>query len=537
MVGSIRPILLVLLGAVVFVLLIACANVANLLLVRAHGREHELTVRAALGGARKDLLRQILGESVVLALAGGALGIVVAYGGLALLLALDPPNVPRLETVAIDRGVLGFALMASILSAMLAGLWPGLRVRNLNGADVLRTRSGSQGSRQRAGGVLVVVQVALSLVLLAGAGLLLRSFLALNEVRPGYQTEGVLTLAVAPSDRYDSNESVVGFFRELEESVAALPGAAAVGSSVRLPLAGGLLTGPYTTEERLARGDPETEADWRPITPGYHDAMGTRLLAGRGFTPFDGKDVVVIDERMARLAWPDADPVGRRIRTTPFSGDPEWATVIGVVEHMRHDGLAEDGRETIFWPIDNWVGSGMQLYVVVRTSGDPTALVGPVRDVVRGLDRNAPISKVRTMETLASDAMAPVRFSMSLIAIFAAVAVALAGIGLYGVLANLVLQRTNEIGVRLALGATAQSVFALVVRRGIGLTVAGLAFGVAGAVVATQVLRGLLFDVRPTDPATYAGVALLLLVVALVASALPAWRAMRIAPVEALREE
>jgi putative ABC transport system permease protein len=520
-----------------FVLLIACFNVANLLLVRGQGRSHEMAVRAALGGGRRQLVRQMLVESGILAVAGGALGIALASWGVSFLVAFQPTNLPRLDTIAIDTPVLLFALGGSLLAATLFGVVPAVRASRTDLRAALVERSASRNRRQQGGSrVLIVSEVALSLILLVGTGLLLRSFAELRQIRPGFDTENILTVSVAESGRSETPEAAATFFRQLHDELQALPGVQAVGYANRVPLGGGLYGGPWATEAIKARNETEPEGSIRFVTPDYFNAMGTRLLAGRFFETNEDWEVVIVDEKLAEMAWPGKDPIGQRLWTGALGRGGEWSRVVGVVEHQRHTTLNEDYNETLFFPMFQYFPSN-QVYVAMKTSMDPVGIVGSVRATLGKLDSDATLARVRTIDELVGQALAPNQFALILIAIFAGVAVLLAGVGLYGVISYSVSQRTREIGVRIAFGAERSTIIRLVLGQGFLLTGIGVGVGVLGAIGLTRVIGSMLVNVRPTDPATFVVVAALLVGIGLLGSYMPARRALRVDPTEALRAE
>ncbi len=539
---SVRPLLWALMGAVAFVLLIACANVSNLLLVRATTRERELAIRRAVGGTRGRLVRQMLLESGLLALAGAVLGLAVARGGIDLLTALRPEDLPRLDAVSLDAGVLGFTVAVAGIAALLFGTLPALHGTRSHLAESLRDRgaSGDAGRVRTLRSGVVVGEVALCLVLLIGAGLMVRSFASLQDVDPGFRPEGVLTFSLTlPQPRYPLPADRARMNRQLLERLGSIPGVEAVGAALPLPLSGQAMNGRYGPEEALAEPERFRQADYRAVLPGYFRAMGTRLLEGRTFTAADEADsaaVVVVDEVLAERMWPGESAVGKRFVVRVTTPEPQWVEVVGVVEHQRHASLAEEGRETIFYP-DRFVGSFGQLTWTLRSSGPPLSVLEAARREVHALDPRIPLADVRPMENYVREAMAPTRFTLILIGAFGAVALILASVGLYGVLAYTVRQRTAEFGVRMAFGAGSRSILGMVVRRGMALTAVGVGVGVLAAMGLTRLMSGLLVGVAPTDPLTYLGISLLFLAVAAGACLLPALRATRVDPATALREE
>ncbi|HSR42920.1 MAG TPA: ABC transporter permease, partial [Longimicrobiales bacterium] len=539
---AVRPVLWALMGAVAFVLLIACANVSNLLLVRATTRERELAIRSAMGGSRGRLLRQMLLESGVLAGAGALLGLLFARAGIELLLFLRPEELPRIDAVSLDGSVLLFTVAAAAAAALVFGTAPAMQGSRPELAAALRDRAGtgekSRGRRLRNG--VVVAEVALSLVLLIGTGLMVRSFLRLQRVDPGFRPENVLTFDVnLPQPRYPLPADRARMNARLQERLRALPGVEEASGAIPLPLSGVQMNGRYGDEEALNSPDRYRQADYRGVLPGYFEALGTRLLEGRTFTPADQADsasVVVVDEKLARALWPNESAVGRRFVVRATAPEPQWVEVIGVVEHQRHASLAEEGRETVYFT-DRFIGSGGFLTWALRTSVPPLSLVDAVRREVQAVDAGLPLARVRSMESYVDDAMAPTRFALILIAVFGVLALILASIGLYGVLAYAVRQRTAEIGVRMAFGAEAGTILRMVVGRGLALSAVGVVLGLGASLGLTRLISGMLVGVGPTDPVTFAGISLLFLAVAATACWIPARRATRVDPALALREE
>jgi predicted permease len=539
--ADVRPVLLSLFGAVVFVLLIACANVSNLLLVRASGRDRELAVRAAMGGSRGRLIRQMLIESGLLAVAGAAVGIVLAAGGISLLLSLQPESLPRIESVRIDALVLGFTVLAAAGAAMLFGSVPALQTSRVELADALKERgqAGGNAARRLIRHGVVVLEVALSLVLLIGTGLMVRSFFELSAVSPGFDPDGVVTFTASPPfGRYPNAIDRADFNIELQRRLEAIPGVERAASGFPLPLTGNLFNGRYGTEEALT--DPEAfgQAAYRAVLPGYFEAMGTRLLTGRTFSEADNADsasVVIVDDKLAGILWPNASAVGQRFLIRATSPEPEWVEVIGVVEHQRAQDLAAVGMETVYFT-DRYIGSFGGAWAV-RTGVEPLTLASSIRDAVAAVDGSTPVADVQLMRTYVDEAMGPTRFALTLITVFGVIALVLATIGLYGVLSFAVRQRTAEIGVRMAFGAPAGSISKLVVGQGLALAGAGILLGLVGAIPVTGVMESLLVGVAPTDPITYGAISVLFVSVAALACYLPARRATHVDPVAALREE
>ena len=544
-----RASLLALLGAVGFVLLIACANVANLLLVRATSRGREIAVRAALGSGRGRIIRQMLTESGLLAAIGAVVGIVLAWWGTRVIIALSPGNLPRVEGVRIDGQVLLFTAGVAAVAALAFGLAPALRAVSGKLADALKDRGsesgGLRGNRLRTG--LVVTEVALSLVLLIGAGLMVRSFAEIRRVEPGFDADGVATFELPlPFLRYFQPEVRAGFVNDLRERLLTIAGVESVGGVTPLPLAGGEL---YSMG-RFGRvgGSPEdyemNRADYRAVLPGFFEAMGIELVAGRTLLPSDNQrdalPVAVIDETLAERAFGDEDPIGKELvwdyfSETSFAIEPRPIQVVGVVQNIRSTSLTAAGRETLYMPYFHY--SFLPLTFTVRTATDPASLVPLIRREVDAMDPGVPIAGASTLQSYVNDAMAPTRFMLALIGVFAALALVLASLGLYGVISYSVRQRTREIGVRMAFGAREGDVLKLVLAQGIVLAGSGIVLGLIASVPLTRVVRSFLVGVSPTDPLTFVGIPAILLGVAALASYLPARRASTVDPVVALREE
>jgi predicted permease len=548
-VGHVEPVLITLLGAVGFVLLIACANVANLMLLRAQAREKEMAIRSALGCGRGRIVRQMLTEGLVFAVLGGAAGVLLASGGIELLIALRPDNLPRLERVGIDGTVLTFAIAASVLASLLFGAAPAAHSSKPDLTGSLHERHVSGGAKHlRVRHFLVVTEVALSLVLLVGAGLMLRTFVSLQRVRPGFEHENVITTMVAlPRSKYPSREERVDAFTQLSRRLAALPGVQAVGGVIPLPLAGGTQNwfGPYSVEEANEEEWSRNEADYRPMLPGYFKVMGTQLLAGRSLTDADAtakaRDVVVIDDKMAGEVWPGEDPIGKRLLLArpPVNPGEEyerfWAEVVGVVEHIRYDDLSRDSRATVYFPWWDW--GYPRAVLTVKTSVGPAGVAEAVRGEIKALDPDIPAGAITPLTEYVKDALAPARFVLILIAIFGAVALLLASVGLYGVIAYAVRGRTHEFGIRMAFGAESGRIVRAVLKQGVVLAAMGVGAGLVGAFFLTRTISGLLFGVTPTDPVTFGAISVLLIAIALVACYVPARRATRVDPLIALRSE
>jgi predicted permease len=537
-VGDARPALLVLLGASLLVLLIACANVAGMLLSRAVSRRQELAVRAALGAGRARLVRQMVTESLVLALCGGAVGLALALGATRALVASAADRLPAASQVTVDVTVLLTALVVTVASGVLFGLVPALaasRGIQLALKDAGRGASGGV-SRHRMRTVLVTGQLALAVMLLVGAGLLVRSLRHLQSRDLGYSIESTLTFEVVlVGDRYDDPGAQDRFFDALYTRLAALPGVAAVGGSGNIPMRGGAMAS-LAIDGRPEPAGKLPEVGYQPVSDDLFRAMGVPLKRGRVFGPQDDTDaprVVLLSESLVRAFWPDGDPIGARIRLGPNPNDP-WMTVVGVVGDVRM-GVADDSRPTAYVSArqDHWGG----MTIVMRTTTDPTSLLPAVRREVRAIDPTIPVAEAHSMKQVQSMGLADRRLPMQLMAAFALLALVLAAVGVYGVMAYSVAARTREIGVRVALGAQPRSVFAMVVRQGMGAAAAGLSLGVLGAAALGRVLTTLLYGVKPTDVFTFVGVAGVLLAVVLVACLVPARRAVRVDPLEALRSE
>jgi predicted permease len=539
LVDEVRPAILTLMGAVILLLLIACANVANLMLVRGSSRERELAVRAALGAGWWQLVRQTLAEAIVIAALGTVIGVALAYLGIRQLLFIAPENLPRLNAIGIDWRVLAFSVFAGLLSAVLFGVVPALRTAKPNLMQTLRA-AGRSGALGPAGlrNAVVVVEVALAFVLLIGSGLMFRTFLNIQRVNLGFEPRGLLTfqllgnIANAPQER-------ATFKRQLRDQLKAIPGVKNVTASFPLPLAGGF--SPVRWGGAEAQNDPGKfqAADLQIVLPGYFEAMGTKLLAGRTFTEDDSapdRNLLIVDEALAAKAFPNESAVGKRILFRVRTPEAQWGEIIGVVAHQRNTSLIEPGREQLF-VTDGYVNHGAASWWALRTDGDPAALAGAVREVVRKQGKETFINQLQSMDSRVIQAQAQTRFSLLLIGVFSTIAALLAGVGLYGVLATSVRQRTAEIGVRMALGAAPSRIFRLMVGKGLSLSAIGIVIGVVGAFALTRVLASMLVEVKPTDPGTFLSVAALFLFIAVMASWLPALRAAGLDPTTALRNE
>ena len=543
--GRIRPVLLVLLGAVGFVLLIACANVANLLLARAAVRIKEIAIRSALGADRMSLIRQLLTESVILALGGGVIGLLLARWSVASLVALNP-NLPPASEVTVDARVMLFTLGVSVLTGLLFGLAPALQTSRTNLQETLKDGSRS-GTSDMAGRTvrraLVVAEVALSLTLLVGAGLLIRSVAKLQGVDPGFEPKNVLTFNLAlPAVKYQSDTSQILFTNQLLPQLNAIPGVRAAGVTSVLPFSGGWSTSTLKVDGIvIPEGQNGPWGDIRVVSPRYFEALHIPLKRGRLMSDQDRQGaplVVVIDEQFVKKYFANTDPIGKRMT---FAGSPSkapdstWMTVIGVVGHAAHEGLDADPRIQYYLPAAQ--AGGRFMSVAVSTKGDPNGVVAAVRNAVHNVDAGLPIAQVNTMEKLVEASVGQRRLSMILLGLFSGIALLLASIGIYGVMSYSVAQRSRELGIRMALGAERWRVLRLVVGQGMGLAALGVVIGLVGAFALTRFLAAQLYGVGATDPVTFGTVAGLLVLVALLASLLPAMRATRVDPVVALRDE
>jgi putative ABC transport system permease protein len=537
-VGDLRPPLLALMGAAGLVLLIACANVANLLLTRAVQRQREMAVRAALGAGRWRLARQLLTESLVIAGAGGLAGLGIAWVLVPGLVALTPAGVLPAE-IGVDGRVLAFTILVALATAAVFGVLPGLQASRPDLETVLReTGRGTAGgrARRRVRDGLVVAEVALSLVLLVGSGLLLRTVHAMGTANPGFRPERILTAEFRlPAARYERPEQIAAFLRSALEKLQAVPGVESAALIRAVPFSGNSAASPYVVEGRDYAAGTEPVTQTNIASPGYFETLGIPVLAGRSFDARDRADTppaAVVNATFARQAWGEGDPLGRRFR---LKAEDRWLTVVGVVGDIRHGAFTE--RPTAQAYTTHEQDAKIFACVIARTSGDPLAVAGAVRKAIWAVDPDQPVWRVRSLESLLEGARGPVRSIGILLTTFAALAVFLACVGLYGVLSGIVAQRTREIGIRMALGAPAARVVRLVVGRGMALTAVAIVLGLAGAAALSRLLGTLLFGVRPLDPVTFGAAAALLAVVALGACCLPARRAARLDPVSALAEE
>jgi putative ABC transport system permease protein len=546
LVGKVRPALLILLGAVGLVLLIACANVANLLLSRAVAREKEIVLRTAIGARRVRVVRQLLTESLLLAGLGSLLGLALGGWGIRALAAISPRDLIDLQGVGLDLPVLALTLAVSLATGIVFGLAPALEATRLNLNDALKEGGkgagghGTQSRRLRS--ALVISEVALALVLLAGAGLLVKSFVRLQEIDAGFETENVLTMVVrlpdATGSRYSEAPQIVGFFRDATERIRALPGVRSAGMVDFLPLYGG----PGSSTDFTIEGRPVPPpgqglgTNVRVADPGYFATLGIPLLRGRNFTASETSEarrVVLISESMARRHFAGEDPIGKRIRVDMFE-EPVPTEIVGIVGDVRYDSLVDEAEPTVYFPLPELLSSPWRT-LVIRTEGDPAEMASLVRRELRAVDPNQPVSDVRTMDQVMAATVGRARFNTLLLGLFAGLATLLSAVGIFGVMNHSVTLRTREIGLRMALGAQPGEVLRLILKQGFLLTVIGIAIGLAGALALTRVLSSLLFGVGSTDPATFGAIVLLLAFVSLIACYLPARRATRVDPLTALR--
>lgn len=540
-VGRVRPALMILLGAVACVLLIACTNVANLLLARAASRRTEFAIRAALGASRTQLVRQLLTESVLLSLIGGTLGLLFAVWGVPALIGISSNSIPRATEIGINLRVLFFTMVISLVTGIVFGIAPALRSSSSHSAAALREgRRGTTGSvlHQRLLSGLVVSEVAIALVLLAAAGLMIRSFLSITKVSPGFNPKGVLTLGIGLSSKYPDIQKQAVFYENLLAKVRAMPGVQSAAGIIRIPMAGFNASTGFTIQGKPVQIGSEPTADYRAVTGDYFKTMGIPLLEGRDFTERDNRDAadaIVINALLADRFFASEDPIGKRIQIFP---DPaRWREVVGVVGDVRLQGFDAEVNPTLYVPMaqNPYPAALRNVFLTVRTEGEPKALVPGIRSELRSLDREVPISQIQTMEEVVRSSLAQRRLSMSLLVVFAALATALAAVGIYGVMAYIVAGRTHEIGIRMAMGAQPAEVLRMILRDGGKLTGMGVGIGLAASVVLTRALSSLLYGVSASDPITFGAISLLLICAAMLASYIPARRAAAVDPMEALR--
>jgi putative ABC transport system permease protein len=547
-IGNARTAILILLGAVAFVLLIACSNVANLLLVRAAGRQKEFAIRTALGAPRADIVRRMLTESMLLAAVGAALGILLAHWIIAALIAQHPGYIPRLNEVAIDARVLAFTVFISLLTALLFGLIPASQSANIDLNDVLKEGGrGSSGCREmRTRGVLVVSEIALAGLLLIGAGLLIRSFAALASSSTGYPTANLLTTnTTVQEDQYASEQQMAADFERAVQRIRTIPGVLASASATNIPVGGWNQGRVFTIEGRAPKSASEIlAAGYLSVTPEYFHAVGLQLRKGREFSAQDrsgAPNVVIISESMAKRYWPGEDPIGKRILSASRQfrghglGVPVPREIVGIAADVQHlQESAEVGSEMYVPQSQNTLPF---TYFVVRTSGDSMRLAQPITRAVNEILKDSPVAAVRTIEDRLAESFSRPRFQMFVLGIFAAGALLLAAMGIYGVIAYSVTQRTQEIGIRMALGASSNQVLALVLSNALKLALLGIAFGLTAAFACTRLMTTMLYNVGPTDFATFAAVSALLISTSVAASLIPAWRASRTDPARTLRSQ
>ncbi|PYT83914.1 MAG: hypothetical protein DMG40_02185 [Acidobacteria bacterium] len=545
-VGHVRPALLVLLGAAGFVLLIACVNVANLLLARAAARQRELAVRVAFGASRRRLIGQMLTESLALALAGGLIGIALAGWGVEALRRLDPVSLPRTDAITVDRTVCLFTFLLTLATVVLFGLIPALQASKSDVNDAFKEsgRSTSGGMRhQRLRRGLVVAEMGLSFLLLVGAGLLMRTLVSLQRMDPGFRADNVLTFGLSlPQALYNGQRSAQ-FFEQLDANLAHLPGVTAVGASTDLPWTGWDENAGFTIEGRPQESDNETHARYHGLTPGYFRAIGVPLMAGRFFGNADKKDtpnVLLINQAMAQRFWPGESAVGKRVTWSDHPKDRDWFTIVGVVGDVKDAPMSLAAEPAFYWAVSQMPGitqQGEGMSVAIRSTQSPSALVESVRRVIAQLDPNLPMVEVRPLDQIASSAVAGNRLTLLLVGLFAVLASTLAAVGIYGVMGYTMQQRVHEIGIRMAIGAPQRQIVALVMVDASRLVAYGVLIGGSTGLILTRLLRSLLYGVAPNDPTTFVSVAVMSGVVALLSSYLPARRAARIDPGHALRGE
>jgi putative ABC transport system permease protein len=550
-VGDAQTGLLVLLAAVGAVLLIACANVANLLLARSEVRASEIAVRTALGATRGRVVRQLLSESMLLSVIGGGAGILLARWGLAAIIALSPGNIPRLEEVGLDRRVLLFTTIVSLVTGILFGLAPALQATRSDLHAMLKEGGRAGGAQLRRGWLrkgLVVTETAMALLLLVGAGLLLRSLWHLQSVQTGFNPDRLLTLRLSPpASSYQNDQQAMGLYDRVTASLSALPGAQSVAVASSVPLGGNSDTVMQIEGRPFDADVAKLNTDFRRISPAYFGAIGQRLVSGRPFTDADHEGalkVAIINETLARRQWPNEDPLGKRLRlldAPPDQATTQYMTVVGVAADAKNRGLSVGPRQEVYVPLRQQSVSlvglrpSISLALIISTTGDPAQLINTVRQKVWAIDRNIPITQVRTIEQIIEGAFVQPRFNALLLAIFAFIALCLGAVGIYGVISYTVARRTHEIGIRLALGAQQRDVLRMIISQGMKLSLTGVAIGLLAALALTRWMETLLFGVRPTDPLTFAAIALALIVVALLACWIPARRAMKVDPLVALR--
>jgi putative ABC transport system permease protein len=539
--GRVSKALWILLGVVGCVLLIACANVANLLLARAASRQSEIAVRNALGATRPQLIRELLTECMVLSLTGGLLGLLLAYLGVTVMTSLSSGGIPRADEIGISREVLLFTMLLSLLTGLAFGIVPALQSsRSQLTEDLKEAKKGASGSvrHRRSLNALVVIEIALALVLVAGAGLMMRSFRSVLGIDPGFDPHNVLTFSAAlPLATYKDQQQHVQFFERALAKIRALPGVEAAAGTFRVPIAG-FATAIFSVQGKPVPTGQAPIADYRAITVGYFRAIGIRLLKGREFTErdsADAPDAVIVNEELARRSWPGEDPIGKRLQVgTELT---RWRQVVGVVGNARLSGLEAKVDPAIYvpFPQNSWPNALRNSFIVLRATTDPQSLIPAIRRELRSVDPTFPITQIRTMDEIVGDSLSQRRFNTALLALFAFVAVALAAVGIYGVMSYAVSQRTREMGIRMALGAEQSDITKLVTSNGARLAALGIAIGVVAAAISSRLMSSLLFGITATDPMTFVFTALLLAAVTLLASYIPSRRAARTDPIAALR--
>lgn len=541
-VGDVRRAVLVLLGSVFLVLLSACANVANMLLTRAAAREKEIAIRAALGAGWQRLVRQLLTESILLALIGGAAGLLLAWWGLYIMRAINPGNIPRLEDISINGTVLAFTFFASLVTGALFGLAPAFRAANVDlntslkaGGRSGQSHGGLRVTRHRLRGLLVISELALSLMLLIGAGLLIRSFVRIQQVPPGFTTHRVLSMqVVVTGPKYHDEKAVAQFYKEVGDRISHLPGVIAQGVVSALPLTGTVGWGQINVEGFFPAPGQELQVDTRIASSDYFRAMEIPLRQGRYFSDHDTagmQQVAIVDDRFAQRFWPHENPIGKHV----WFDVKKPMTIVGVVGSVKQYGLDTGDKIAVYFPDQQQAGNGM--FLAMRTSSDPLQLSGAVVRAIHSIDPSAAVYQIRTMQDRLYDSLARQRFSTTMLGAFALFGLILAAIGVYGVMSYIVAQGTHDIGVRVALGAQRANIIRMVLRQGTELTAIGIGIGLIGAFALTRVMAGLLFGVTATDSLTFCGVVMILAFVAVLAIYIPAWRATKVDPIEALRQE
>ncbi|MCI0604758.1 ABC transporter permease [bacterium] len=541
-IGDVEPALLVLMGAVSFLLSIGCANVANLILSRTGGREKEIAIRAVLGADRISLVRLLFVESLLLAIAGGMIGLLLAYWSTMLLPAIAPETLPRLSEIAIDGTVLTFSFVVSLLAGAMIGIVPAMRVSLFHPYQSLKLEGTSTPPKSihRFRSILVILEIAMALVLATGAALLMKSFGRLISIDPGFQTRNRLTFTLAlPPAQYQDESRTINFYQQLRHEIERLPGVQSAGANASLPIANHNWTATFSVQDKpIQPGEPAYGFEYRFVTPNYFRAMGMPFRSGRDFSDRDTTEttrVAIIDVNLANLFWPNQNPLGKRIAFGNSPRSARWREVVGIVGHVKNAGLKEEGGEQIYFP-HSQIGELTMSFVIHATS-DTTALIGLIRSRIKSLDPNLPIYQITTMDQILSGSIAQPRFTMLLFVLFATTALALSAVGIYGVLSYSVTQRRKEIGIRMALGAKRENILMMILRQSLLLACAGLITGTLASLALSRYLAGLLFKLEPVDPMIYAATAGIAMIVALLATSLPAKRAASIDPLFTLRGE